>query len=181
MLRFSPDSSYLVAQDSLELTIWGRPPQPEPVKPPPIATAPVKPTPAPSGKAPPEAVAGVPDRFQSLIRDLSIAGVPDSRRVEAVFVAALGRFPSEIEARTLAAQIATQADKAAALRGLLATLVDTTEFQAHAAAIEQLAKPKTPADVTPRRAPPKSPPKSDRDGQGVNGGRPSPGERGGNE
>jgi RNA polymerase sigma factor (sigma-70 family) len=148
-IRFGTDGLYLIAHDSSgrqssNTTIWGRPPQPEPVKPTPIA----------KNLPQPEAPVGVPDHFQALIRDLSADGVPDSRRVNAVFLAALGRFPTEVEANTLAAQIARQTDKSAALRDLLATLVDTTEFQAHAAALQQLTKPTPPSSVSPENPSP---------------------------
>jgi RNA polymerase sigma factor (sigma-70 family) len=132
-LRFSPDGSFLVAQDSSGVfTIWGKPPEPEPeaVKPPAKGKEPPTP-PAPSG---------VPDRFQALIQSLSAAAVTDQRRVEAVFLAALGRLPTDVESRTLTAQLARQADKAAALRDLLNTLVDTAEFKAHAEALRKLSK-----------------------------------------
>ncbi|OWK45562.1 sigma-70 family RNA polymerase sigma factor [Fimbriiglobus ruber] len=150
---------------------WGRPPvsqapppgsplRPGPNGPPtplqPYASSP----PVPLGNSPPPPTApsespnhvspapaasdGVPNRFQSLIRELSAGGIEDRRRVEGVFAAALGRLPTEIEARTLATQVGRQADKAAALRDLLATLIDTPEFRAHAAALQQLAKPTPP-------------------------------------
>ena len=144
-IRFSPDGTYLIAQDrvngNLHTTIWGRPPQPSA----PAEPTRIRPTPLPK----PEAPAGVPDHFQALIRSLSANEITDSRRVEVVFVAALGRLPTEVEAHTLAAQIARQTDKSAALRDLLTTLVDTTEFQAHAAALQQLAKPTPPSSVSP--------------------------------
>jgi hypothetical protein len=57
-----------------------------------------------------------------------------------VFLATLGRLPTDVEARTLAAQFARQTDKAAALRDLLNTLVDTAEFKAHAEALRKLSK-----------------------------------------
>jgi hypothetical protein len=103
------------------------------------ATGPATPAPSPA----------VPDRFAALIRDLAADGVSDGRRVEAVFAAALGRLPTAIEARTLAGQIGRQADKAAALCELLATLVDTPEFRDHAAALQRLAKPPAPGGVSP--------------------------------
>jgi len=123
-------------------------PQPAPLgKSPTPSTGPSElPSRVPSDPAAPGLAAsvGVPDRFKSLIRDLSSDGVADRRRVEGVFMAALGRLPTEIEARTLATQVGRQADKAAALRDLLATLIDAPEFQAHAAALQQLAKPTPP-------------------------------------
>lgn len=134
-LYFSPDGSFLVAQDgrnegSGHLTIWGRLPQPRASRP---ATE-TKPSP---GVA---AANASPDRFQALIRDSAADGVADARRVEVLFLAALGRLPTDVESRTLTAQLAKQTDKAAALRDLLNTLVDTAEFKAHAAALQQLAK-----------------------------------------
>ena len=141
-VRFSPDNSYLMAESSnyapggagggttcagVGTTIWGRPPV-------------MKPRRAEANPLTPASAVGAPDRFQSLIRDLSANGVADSRRVEGVFTAALGRLPTDIEARTLTGQLAAQADKAAALRNLLATLVDSAEFKAHLAALQKLAK-----------------------------------------
>jgi len=141
-VRFSPDNSYLMAESSnyalggagggttcagVGTTIWGRPPV-------------MKPRRAEANPLTPASAVGAPDRFQSLIRDLSADGVADSRRVEGVFTAALGRLPTDIEARTLTGQLAAQADKAAALRNLLATLVDSAEFKAHLAALQKLAK-----------------------------------------
>jgi RNA polymerase sigma factor (sigma-70 family) len=134
-LRFSPDGSFLVAQEEAEggLTIWGHPPKPEPE-----ATKPPEPKKEPAPKPP--APAGVPDRFQALFQSLSAADVTDPRRVEAVFLAALGRLPTDVESRTLAAQFARQTDKSAALCDLLNTLVDTDEFKAHAEALRKLSK-----------------------------------------
>ena len=158
-LWFSPDGSYLVGQygpaNSFTYTIWGHPP----------ALAP---------KAPASTtVAGAPDHFQSLIRELSAESVTDRHRVDLLFAATLGRLPTDIEARTLAAQIAMQTDKAAALRGLLGTLIDTPEFQAHSAALQQMAKP-TPPSIAP--LPKTSPPSSSK-----GGGRPSTPRGGGKE
>ncbi len=128
-LAFSPNGSFLVAQtgtDLHSLTIWGHlpPRDPEPVK--------------PAAKA--AGVADAPPRFQALIRDLAGEGVTDARRVESVFLAALGRFPTDVEARTLAAQLAKRDDKSAALRDLLGTLVETAEFKAHAEELGRLSK-----------------------------------------
>jgi hypothetical protein len=81
-----------------------------------------------------------PAWFQALIRDLSGEGVTDARRVEALFLAALGRLPTDVEARTLATQIARRDDKAAALRDLLGTLTETNEFRIHAEELGRLAK-----------------------------------------
>jgi RNA polymerase sigma factor (sigma-70 family) len=127
-LCFSPDGSFIVAQDEQgTYTLWGHPPQREPAKSP--------------AKAPPTTPpAVVPDRFQTLFQTLAADGVTDSRRVEGVFLAALGRLPSEVESQTLVAQLARQTDKAAALRDLLNTLVGTAEFKAHAEALGKLAK-----------------------------------------
>jgi RNA polymerase sigma factor (sigma-70 family) len=123
-LRFSPDGSYLVAQDdSRRLTIWGHPPHPEPAKPGVAAGG-----------------AAVPDRFRALIRDLAADGVSDQRRVECLFLAALGRLPTDVESRTLTAQLARESDKSAGMRSILAALTDTAEFKAHAAALQQLAR-----------------------------------------
>jgi RNA polymerase sigma factor (sigma-70 family) len=126
-LAFSPDGSFLAAQDRGSITIWGHLPAPDPVP------EPVKPV----AKAP---EAKAPARFQALIRDLSGEGVTDARRVEALFLAALGRFPTDVEARTLAAQLARRDDKAAALRDLLGTLTETNEFRTHAEELGRLAK-----------------------------------------
>jgi len=128
-LAFSPDGSFLAAQtgrDPRSISIWGHLParEPEPVKP---ATKTAGATEAPA-------------RFQALIRDLSGESVADARRVEAVFLAALGRFPTDVEARTLSAQLARREDKAAALRELLGTLAETAEFRAHAEELGRLAK-----------------------------------------
>jgi RNA polymerase sigma factor (sigma-70 family) len=129
MIRFSPDGSFLVAQDiGRQTTIWGQLPQPGPVQP--VATTPGK----------PDASAGIPDRFQALIRDLSGKQVTDSRRVEGVFMAALGRLPTDVEAQLLTTQFARQTDKAAAMRDLLSSLVNTAEFKAHIAELQKLAK-----------------------------------------
>jgi hypothetical protein len=132
-LAFSPDGSFLAAQiaqarasPSAPVTIWGHLPaqKPEPAKPVAKGTA----------------GADAPARFRELIRDLSGAGVTDARRVEALFLAALGRFPTDVEARTLAAQLARRDDKAAALGELLNTLAETAEFRTHAEELGRLAK-----------------------------------------
>ncbi len=134
-IRFSQDGLYLIAQDGennqyRRTTIWGRLPEPKPVTPTPVA----------KGLPKPEAPAGVPDRFQALIRDLSADAVTDSRRVEGVFMSVLGRLPTDVEAQLLTTQFARQTDKAAAMRDLLASLVNTPEFKAHIAALQKLAK-----------------------------------------
>jgi RNA polymerase sigma factor (sigma-70 family) len=135
-LAFSPDGSFLAAQSRQAITIWGYlpapDPMPEPVKP--VAKA------SEAGVAKAPGVGAAPARFQALIRDLSGEGVTDARRVEALFLAALGRFPTDVEARTLAAQLARRDDKAAALRDLLGTLTETTEFRTHAEELGRLAK-----------------------------------------
>jgi WD40 repeat protein len=63
-----------------------------------------------------------------------------ARLTESLFIAALGRFPTDVEARTLAAQVARRDDTAAALRDLLGTLIETTEFRTHAEELGRLAK-----------------------------------------
>jgi DNA-binding beta-propeller fold protein YncE len=132
-LAFSPDGSFLAAQTRTSITIWGHLPAPDPVP------EPVKPeAKAPEAKAP--GTGAAPARFQVLIRDLSGGGVTDARRVEALFLAALGRFPTDVEARTLAAQLTRRDDKAAALRDLLGTLTETNEFRTHAEELGRLAK-----------------------------------------
>src|SRR5262249_58940484 len=88
----------------------------------------------------PAAPAGVPDRFAALFRDLSADEVTDARRVESVFLAALGRLPTDVESRTLVSQLAKRTDKADALKDLLGTLVETDEFKAHAESLGRLAK-----------------------------------------
>ncbi|VTR96787.1 sigma-70 family rna polymerase sigma factor : Uncultured bacterium genome assembly Metasoil_fosmids_resub OS=uncultured bacterium PE=4 SV=1: Sigma70_r2: Sigma70_r4_2 [Gemmata massiliana] len=128
-IAFSPDGSFLVAQaegSSKQITIWGHPPTPEPEPAKPVAKA--------AGGA------EAPARFQGLFRDLAGEGVTDSRRIETLFLAALGRFPTDVEARTLVSQLARRDDKAAALRDLLGTLVETTEFKKHAEELGRLAK-----------------------------------------
>ena len=165
-VRFSPDGSFLVAQSGEGgggglLTVWGHLPAPEPEgnpwQPPGKGRGPGKADyegygPAkgkggkgkkgpPSAEPPPAAPsAAVPDRFAALFRDLSADGVTDQRRVESLFLAALGRLPTDVESRTLVAQIAKRTDKADALKDLLATLVETAEFKAHAEALGRLAK-----------------------------------------
>ena len=130
-LRFSPDGKFVVAQEAEgACTFWGQPPKP----------APALPTAHTPAKEPTPPTAGLPDRFQALFQSLSADGVTDARRIEGVFLAALGRLPTDVEARTLAAQFARQSDKTAALRDLLNTLVGTDEFKAHAAALGKLSK-----------------------------------------
>ena len=112
-------------------TFWGHPPKP----------APALPTAHTPAKEPAAAhLPALPDRFQALFQSLSADGVTDTRRIEGVFLAALGRLPTDVESRTLAAQFARQSDKTAALRDLLNTLVGTDEFKAHAAALGKLSK-----------------------------------------
>jgi hypothetical protein len=164
-VRFSPDGSFLVAQSGEGtgglLTVWGHPPAPESgseaAQPPgkgkggkgkgdyegygPVKGKGGKGKKGPSAEpTPPVTSAAVPDRFVALFRDLSAEGVTDQRRVESLFLAALGRLPTDVESRTLVAQIAKRADKADALKDLLATLVETGEFKAHAEALQRLAK-----------------------------------------
>ncbi|MDY3558097.1 sigma-70 family RNA polymerase sigma factor [Gemmata sp. JC673] len=134
-LAFGPDGSFLAAQTRSgsgwadHVMVWGRLPAPEPTVEP---AAPAK----PAAKGLPPA----PDRFQALFRELSATAVTDARRVEVLFLAALGRFPTDVEARTLAAQLARSSDKAAALRELLGTLTETAEFRAHAAELQRMVK-----------------------------------------
>jgi RNA polymerase sigma factor (sigma-70 family) len=138
-VRFSPDGSFVVAQDADRLlTVWGR--SPEPVKPEPKDVVPSSVGKGKSKEPPPAPPAAAPDRFESLIRDLSADGVTDQRRVEGVFLAALGRFPTDVEARSLVSQIAKRTDKTEALRDLLFVLTQAPEFKAHAEAIQRLAK-----------------------------------------
>jgi RNA polymerase sigma factor (sigma-70 family) len=150
-LRFSPDGSFLVAQEADRMmTIWGHPPEPEADGPPSKGKGKGKSEDAPPGKGKgsgkgkatetPAAPAAVPDRFAALFRDLSADGVTDQRRVESLFLAALGRLPTDVESRTLVTQLAKRADKADALKDLLGTLVETAEFKAHAEALGRLAK-----------------------------------------
>ena len=124
-IRFSPDSSYLVAQDAGgTLVVLGRPPVPEPAK---------------TGPKPP-ATAEIPDRFEALVKELAAPEVTDQRRVECVFLATLGRLPTDVENRTLMAPLAKRTDKAEAVKDLLFILVQTAEFKAHAEALGRLAK-----------------------------------------
>ncbi|MBN9120047.1 MAG: hypothetical protein J0I06_12935, partial [Planctomycetes bacterium] len=148
-VAFSPDGSFVVARAGpgpgpslgpsargasdarVSLTIWGHLPAAEP--------APVEPAAkAPAAKG--AGGAGLPVRFGALVRDLSGAGVTDARRVEALFLAALGRLPTEVEARALGAQLARRDDKAAALGELLGALAETAEFKAHVGELGRLKK-----------------------------------------
>ena len=142
-LAFSPNGSFLAAQtrvssQQLSVTIWGHlpPAEHESTKPAPKApdTAPTK----PAAKTPDTGAA--PARFQTLIRDLSGTGVTDARRVEALFLAALGRLPTEVETRTLTTQLAKRDDKAAALTDLLGTLTETAEFRTHTEELGRMLK-----------------------------------------
>ncbi|AWM37483.1 hypothetical protein C1280_10960 [Gemmata obscuriglobus] len=129
-LTFSPNGSFLAAQSKDDfISIWGQLPAAEPA---PEARKPSQ----PPAKSSPTA----PDRFQALMSGLGAEGVTDARRVEVLFLAALGRFPTDVEARTLAAQLARSSDKAAALRELLGTLTETAEFRAHAAELQRMVK-----------------------------------------
>ena len=120
-LAFSPDGSFLVAQTKWQAG-WsgvhglGAPAaMPEPVK---DNVFDIGRRTGQAGGALAPAVSAAPEGTPRLVRDLSAAGVTDGRRVEALFLAALGRFPTDVEARTLVAQIARREDKAAtALRG----------------------------------------------------------------
>ena len=134
-LRFSPDGSFLVAQERDGSPGYH-------LGPPAEAGAGISQTARGEEGADADtgAPAGVPDRFQALFQSLAAADVTDPRRIEAVFLATLGRLPTDVEARTLAAQFARQTDKAAALCDLLNTLVDTAEFKAHAEALRKLSK-----------------------------------------
>ena len=81
-LRFSPDGKFVVAQEADgACTFWGHPPKP----------APALPTAHTPAKEPAPPTAGLPDRFQALFQSLSADGVTDTRRIEGVFLAALGR------------------------------------------------------------------------------------------
>lgn len=140
-LAFSPDGSFLVTgaklESELKITIWGHlPAEPAPTKP--VAKNPDTGHTKPAAKAPD--TDAVPARFQALIRDLSGAGVTDARRVEALFLAVLGRLPTEVETRMLTAHLAKREDKAAALADLLNTLTETTEFRAHAEELRRMVK-----------------------------------------
>jgi hypothetical protein len=135
-LAFIADGWFLVVQAESPyqgLTIWGHPPIAEPK-----ATETVE----MPGKAEAKESKELPSpaRFQSLFRDLAAESTSDARRVEAVFLATLGRFPTDVEARTLASQLAKRSDKAAALKDLLDTLVETAEFKVHAEELGRLAK-----------------------------------------
>jgi hypothetical protein len=163
-LAFSPNASFLIGQTGTgagiangrnSMTIWGRLPAPEPeaVKPP---VNEKNGNGTPTAKPPAQSDGTVPVRFQNLFRDLSDEGVTDARRVETVFLAALGRFPTDVEARTLTAQFARSGDKAAALKDLLGTLIETAEFKAHAEELKGLADEpgaKTPAPTPPAPRP----------------------------
>ena len=142
-LAFNSDGSFLVVQVNGSIIIWGHPPvpEPEPIHPP-QAKGPNRPKAKETNEPKPKEMNenAAPARFQSLFRDLSAEGVTDARRVESLFLAALGRLPTDVEARTLAAQIAKRDDKAAALRDLLSTLIETAEFKTHAEELGRLAK-----------------------------------------
>ncbi|MDY3554587.1 sigma-70 family RNA polymerase sigma factor [Gemmata sp. JC717] len=124
-LAFGPNGCFIAAQNEAgQVMIWGHVPAPEPAKATPTRAK--KPT--------------TSDEFQALMSGLGTEGVTDARRVEVLFLAALGRFPTDVEARTLAAQLARSSDKAAALRDLLGTLTETAEFRAHAAELQRMVK-----------------------------------------
>src|SRR5262249_49075274 len=78
------------------------------------------------------------DPLDRLVRELARGDRTDEQVVEALYLAALGRFPSEAETKTVTGHVAKQKDRReAALEDVLWALINSKEFSAH---VQSLAK-----------------------------------------
>jgi RNA polymerase sigma factor (sigma-70 family) len=74
--------------------------------------------------------------FDRLIEELAKSQRSPEACTEALFLAALGRFPTETERSFSSAHITKSADRRESLRDVLFQLTNTREFQEHAAALQ---------------------------------------------
>jgi hypothetical protein len=83
------------------------------------------------------------DVLDQLVRDLVKAGRSDEQALEAVYLAVLGRYPTETE-RLLVGHLSGQKDKQAALSDLVRQLTNTQEFRDKVEALGERARQRPP-------------------------------------
>src|SRR5262249_50445946 len=76
------------------------------------------------------------DRFDQLVDDLAQSKRSPDACVDALFLAALGRFPQETERKFCSDHINKTADRREALKDVLFQLTNTREFQEHITALQ---------------------------------------------
>jgi hypothetical protein len=138
---FSPDGKYVYAitKGQEQLVAWGQLPfdRPGPGKATGLPDLPPLPSQAPA-KAPAAPTKGllVSDALEKLVEELPRSGRTGAQKVEALFLAALGRFPTAVELKRVADKHGPNLS-AASLRAVLAELVATPEFAAHVKSLQQ--------------------------------------------
>jgi hypothetical protein len=117
-IGFSSDGRYVWAQSNdKEMRLWGQLPAPLP------------------GAVPPLAVEAT-DRIDALVKDLAAGNRPADQTLEFLFVALLGRFPTEYEKR-ITLDKSERKLTAPKLKEIAAALMATKEFAAHVAELQK--------------------------------------------
>jgi RNA polymerase sigma factor (sigma-70 family) len=81
------------------------------------------------------------DVFEQLIEELSKAQRSNDQALDAIYLAALARYPSESEQKVLADHLGRQKDRRQALRELVGRLVETQEFRRKVESLTDRLKP----------------------------------------
>jgi dipeptidyl aminopeptidase/acylaminoacyl peptidase len=92
------------------------------------------------GKLPGPGVAAGPDRFDTLLKDLLERQRSDEQILESLFLAMLGRLPSDIEKKFGMEHVSKSKDRREAFADLLFQLTNTKEFRTHAEALMERIK-----------------------------------------
>jgi hypothetical protein len=147
---FSPDGKYVWGQTSdYQLMLWGRfPAMPEGAK----VNWPVDPKPEPFGgiggvarppRADPPADLPLSDSLDKLVESLPKSGRTVEQQIDAVFLAALGRFPTVAEQKAVAPLLGAK-PTAERWKGVLGRLVQAPEFEAHVKTLQNRLPPAAP-------------------------------------
>ena len=144
-LAFGSDGQTLIitthSPQGGQMLVWSRGPKPAPqpkVAPDPFSGLGPNPFGPPAiSRIPPEVP--LPARLRQLTQELAKPEHTPDRRVEALFLATLGRLPTEVERQTCVKQLQGRAkEPAAALQDLLFALTHTREYREHLEELRRL-------------------------------------------
>ncbi|HYT93533.1 MAG TPA: sigma-70 family RNA polymerase sigma factor [Gemmataceae bacterium] len=123
VVAFSPDGRWLLTASGAEVRLW--------------AAAPDR---GVAGKLPADGAAPVKDHLDTLLQDLLQRQRGDEGFVEALFLASLGRLPSDLERKFALGHVSKAKDRREAFADLLFQLTQTREFTEHVRALSERAK-----------------------------------------
>ena len=140
---FSPDGKYVYAitKDPEQVVAWGRLPFDRPAEPrksglPELPPVPLQQPATPIIPATPHGGLLLSDALDKLVEELPRSGRSSAQQIDALFLAALGRFPTAQEQKRLIDKYGGKIT-AGNLRAILTALVASPEYEAHVKLLQQ--------------------------------------------